>query len=65
MPKMKTHKAIKARFKVTGTGKLLRFKQGRRHLLTKKSSNKKRSLRKPTTVPETHLKLYKRLMGAK
>ncbi len=65
MPKMKTHKAIKARFKVTGTGKLLRFKQGKRHLLTKKSSNKKRSLRKPTTVPETHLKLYKRLIGAK
>lgn len=65
MPKMKTRKAIKARFKVTGTGKLLRFKQGRRHLLTKKSANKKRSLRKPTTVPETHLKLYKRLIGAK
>jgi len=63
MPKMKTNKSIKSRFKVTGTGKLKRNKKGKRHLLTKKSSNRKRRLSKPGLVADTHLKKYKRLMG--
>jgi len=62
---MKTHKASKARFKVTGTGKLKRQHPGRRHLLTKKSPKRKRQLAKPTLVDETVLKTYKRLMGEK
>lgn len=61
--KMKTNKAAKSRFKVTASGKLMRHRQGGRHLLVKKSSNKKRALKKATTVPLTHLKLYKRMMG--
>lgn len=60
---MKTNKSIKGRFKVTGTGKLVRNRPGRRHLLTKKSSNRKRYLRKATPVDHEHAKLYKRLMG--
>lgn len=59
---MKTNKSVKGRFKVTGTGKLMRNKSGKRHLLTKKSSNKKRALRKATLVDHEHAKLYKRLM---
>ena len=61
--KMKTNKAAKSRFKVTASGKLMRHRQGARHLLVKKSSNKKRALKKATTVPSSQLKLYKRMMG--
>lgn len=64
MPKMKTRKAMKARFKVTGTGKLKRTRPGKRHILTKKSSKRKRSLGKPRLVDEGQLKMYKRMIGA-
>ena len=40
----KTRKAVAKRFKVTGTGKVLRRKQGKRHILQKKSSKRKRQL---------------------
>jgi len=40
--KAKTRKSVAKRFKVTGTGKLLRRKQGKRHILQKKSSKRKR-----------------------
>ncbi len=63
MPKMKTRKAVKARFRVTGTGKLKRTRPGRRHLLTKKSSKRKRNLAKPRLVDSGQLKMYKILMG--
>ena len=39
----KTRKAVAKRFKVTGTGKVLRRKQGKRHILQKKSSKRKRN----------------------
>lgn len=61
MPKVKTKKAIKKRFKVSGTGKVMRNKQGRRHILTKKTSKRKRHLKKPTQMYEAFAKLYKRL----
>ena len=61
MPKVKTKKAIKERFKMTATGKLMRCKQGRRHILTKKSPKRKRHLKKPAEVSEGYAKLYKRL----
>lgn len=61
MPKVKTKKAIKKRFKVTGTGKLVRTKQGRRHILTKKTSKRKRQLKKSTIMDESYAKLYTRL----
>lgn len=62
MTKMKTHKASKARFKLTGTGKLKRQRPGRRHILTKKTSKRKRQLARPALVDEGMLKTYKRLM---
>ena len=42
MPKMKTHKSTKRRFKVTGTGKLMRTKIGKSHLRRKKPSRTRR-----------------------
>jgi large subunit ribosomal protein L35 len=45
MPKMKTHSSIKNRFKVTGTGKVTRYKQNRNHLLSHRSARAKRTLR--------------------
>ncbi len=63
MPKAKTRKAVKARFKVTGTGKLVRQHPGRRHILTKKSSKRKRQLRRPALVDKGQTKMYAHLMG--
>lgn len=48
MPKMKTHSSLKGRFKITGTGKVRRYKAGHNHLLSRKSNRAKRVL---TTSP--------------
>jgi large subunit ribosomal protein L35 len=50
MPKMKTHKGAAKRFKKTGTGKIMRSHSHKRHILTKKSSKRKRRLRKQEVV---------------
>jgi large subunit ribosomal protein L35 len=50
MPKMKTHKGAKKRFSVTGTGKVRRNKANTSHILTKKSSKRKRNLRRPGLI---------------
>mgnify|MGYP001376105361 FL=1 len=44
MPKIKTRRSVLKRYKKTGTGKFLRKKSGKSHLLTKKSSARKRKL---------------------
>jgi len=62
MPKLKTKKAVAARFKLTGSGQLKRQRSGLRHILTKKSPKRKRQLGKPALVSEGQLKTYKRLM---
>lgn len=62
MPKMKTHKAVAARFRMTGTGKLKMSQPGKRHILTHKTAKRKRQLRRPTLLNEGFLKTYKRLM---
>lgn len=46
MPKLKTKKAVKKRFKVTKSGKLKLSKANRRHILTSKAHKRKRQLRK-------------------
>ena len=48
MPKLKTSRAAAKRFKKTGTGKLVRNKAYKSHILTKKSTKRKRNLRKDT-----------------
>jgi large subunit ribosomal protein L35 len=60
---MKTRKAAVKKFKVTGTGKLIRNRPGRRHLLTKKSAKRKRHLKKQQVVFKGQTKMYSRLMG--
>jgi large subunit ribosomal protein L35 len=62
VPKMKTKKAVAARFKLTGTGKLKRTRPNRRHILTKKTSKRKRQLARPALVDKTILRTYKRMM---
>ena len=57
--KAKTRKAVAKRFKVTGSGKVLRRKQGKRHLLQKKNRKRKRNLGKATLVSEADLKNVK------
>jgi len=47
MPKMKTHKGSKKRFKITASGKLKRHQSGKRHLNSPKSGKRKRHLREP------------------
>lgn len=50
MPKMKTHRGAAKRFKKTGTGKIVRSRANKQHILTKKSSKRKRNLRKSALV---------------
>jgi len=50
MPKMKTHKGAKKRFSVTAKGKVRRMKAYKSHILTKKTSKRKRNLRRPGFV---------------
>ncbi len=63
MPKMKTNKSVASRFKVTGTGKLVRRHPAKRHKLTKKTSKRKSHLGKPALVDDSLVKTYKRMMG--
>ena len=50
MPKIKTHRGAAKRFKLTGTGKLKRGHAYKRHILTKKTTSRKRKLDQDTLV---------------
>lgn len=62
MPKMKTNKAAAKRFKKTGTGELKRMKAYKSHILTKKTSKRKRNLRKADLVDATNVKNMKKIL---
>jgi len=62
MPKMKTHRGAAKRFGKTGTGKLTRAKQGRRHILTKKRTKRKRQLREKALVDPVDTPRMKQLL---
>lgn len=62
MPKMKSNSGAKKRFKVTGSGKIKRKKAGKSHILTKKSSKRKRNLGKDTLVHSTNEKAIRKLL---
>ncbi len=62
MPKMKTHRGAAKRLKVTGTGKVKRKKAYTSHILTKKSSKRKRNLRQSTLVSDGDYKRIKTLI---
>lgn len=59
MSKMKTHSGAKKRYKVTATGKIMREKAYRSHILTSKDRKRKRSLRKTTLVDRANLALVR------
>ena len=61
MPKVKTNRGAAKRFKLTANGKLKRKKAYASHILTKKSSSRKRKLRKADYVNETEMKRAKRM----
>jgi large subunit ribosomal protein L35 len=63
MPKIKTNRATRKRFRVTGTGKIKRTKAYASHILTKKTSKRKRGLRKGTTVAGSDAKRVRRMLG--
>lgn len=65
MPKVKTNSSAKKRFKVTGSGKITFQKAFKRHILTKKSTKRKRSLRQDGVVDSTNVRFVKRLLGMK
>ena len=63
MPKNKTHSGAKKRFRSTGSGKLMREKAGKRHLLEHKSSRRKRRLSGDTEVARADHKNVHRMLG--
>jgi large subunit ribosomal protein L35 len=62
MPKMKTHRGAAKRFKRTGSGKIVRSKSNKQHILTKKSPKRKRRLRKSTLVSAVDEKRLKQML---
>jgi large subunit ribosomal protein L35 len=62
MPKMKTNRGAAKRFKVSGTGKIVRNKAYSSHILTKKTTKRKRNLRKSGLVDETNVKGLRRIL---
>jgi large subunit ribosomal protein L35 len=65
MPKMKTNSAAKKRFKLTGTGKIRRKHAFKSHILTKKSTKRKRNLSYFATVNKTDEKNVKLMLVMK
>jgi len=63
MPKMKTDRGAAARFKVTGTGKILRRKANRGHLMEKKSSVRTRRLAGDGVVAAADRRAVRRMLG--
>ena len=62
MPKQKTHKGAAKRFKVTGTGKVVRGQSMKRHILTKKSTARKRRLRKGVLATRAATQMIKSIL---
>ena len=62
MPKIKTHKGAAKRFGVTKNGKVKRGKAFRSHILNKKSTKRKRALRKPAYATSANVATIKRLI---
>ena len=62
MPKLKTHRGAKKRFKVTGKKKIVHSKAYKSHILTKKSAKRKRRLRKKEGVEVSDRKKIKKML---
>lgn len=64
MPKMKTHKGLKKRVKITGTGKVMRQRCNGGHLLSNKSGRKLRSIKSTAIVEGAKARAIRTLLGA-
>ena len=63
MPKMKTHKGTAKRFRTTGSGKIMRGKAFKSHILEKKSPKRKRGFRQETVVDKADTNVIKKGLG--
>ena len=63
MPKMKTHSGAAKRFKLTGTGKIMRRRANRQHLFEHKSSRRTRRLENEVPLAKADVREIKRLLG--
>ena len=63
MPKMKTHSGTAKRFKITGSGKLMRLRANRQHLFEHKSSRVTRRLAGEVELAPSNVRQIKRLLG--
>jgi len=62
MPKIKTNRGAAKRFKISASGRIKRGQSHRRHILTKKSTKRKRQLRAPAEVHQADISLIKRML---
>ena len=65
MPKIKTHSGAKKRFKLTKSGKVLRAHANKSHILNKKTTKRKRNLRKTAIADVTNVAKIKRMIPYK
>jgi len=65
MPKIKTHSGAKKRFKLSKNGKPIKGHANKSHILTKKSTKRKRGLRQTSVADKTNQKQIKRLIPYK
>ena len=62
MPKMRSHRGAAKRFKRTGSGKITRQKANKQHILTKKTTKRKRNLRQDTVISEADEPRVRRML---
>ncbi len=62
MPKIKSNRGAAKRFRITASGRVKRAQSHRRHILTKKSTKRKRQLRAPAEVHQADTALIKRML---
>jgi len=62
MPKIRTNRGAAKRFRVTGSGKIRRYHSHANHILTKKSSKRKRGLRKGALIAQAEERRVRRLI---
>ena len=65
MPKLKTHRGAAKRFKKTGTGKIVRSKAFKQHILTSKTTKRRRDLRGTTIVSDADVPRLERMLPYK
>ena len=62
MPKLKTNRGAAKRFGITGAGRFKRSQSHARHILTKKSTKRKRQLRSPELIADVDVRMVRRML---